>query len=102
MRQITATFLTVLVSVLLTACGAQEESLYFTGVVSEITESDATVIPNEGEEIRRSGDAVTVSNRTDDGEQLAEGDTIKVEYEGDVMESYPLQINVISIEKMEE
>ena len=75
------------------------ESVFFTGVITEINDNTALVTPNEGEQIRSSGDAVYVSLKSSE-DIFAVGDTIKVEYDGTVMESYPLQINAISVKKV--
>lgn len=76
------------------------ESVFFTGEITQISGSTALVTPNEGEQIRSSGDAVYIDLQSSE-DRFAVGDIIKVEYDGSVMESYPLQINVISVEKVQ-
>ena len=83
----------LLITLTLTACQSGES---FEGTVIRIDESSAVVEPFEGEEIRRSGDEVSVSIQVDTA--LEVGDHVKITHEGPVMESHPLQINTISIE----
>ncbi|MBT7123093.1 MAG: hypothetical protein HN948_08825, partial [Clostridia bacterium] len=68
------------------------------GVISEISGTSAIVTPNEGEPIRSSGDKVSIT--IEEG-AFSVGDVVKVEHYPEVMESYPLQIRMISIEKVE-
>ena len=77
---------------------AMEEPVSFTGVISETSGTSAIVIPNEGSPIRSSGDKVSIS--IEEG-AFEVGDIVIVEHYPEVMESYPLQINMISIEKVE-
>ena len=74
-----------------------EATVSFTGVISEISGSSAIVTPNEGEEIRSSGDKVSIS--IEEG-AFEVGDTVVIVHYPEVMESYPLQIRMISIEKV--
>jgi len=75
-----------------------DEIVSFTGVISEISGTSAIVIPNEGEPIRSSGDKVSIS--IEEG-AFEVGDIVIIVHSPEVMESYPLQINMISIEKVE-
>ena len=78
--------------------GKGSESFFFTGVVMEINGQTIIVEPNDGEAIRGSGDKVAITLEENEM-TFAVGDSVVVEYDGNVMESYPLQINLISIEK---
>jgi hypothetical protein len=71
----------------------------FTGTIIEKNDQTVIVEPDNGEEIRSSGDKVSVV-LPDNSLNLQVGDSVVVGYDGDVMESYPLQINLISIEKL--
>ncbi len=68
----------------------------FKGVISSIDENRAIVVPNKDETIiLSSGDQVYVAiPHTLD---VKVGDEVTVEYDGDIMESYPLQVNTISV-----
>jgi hypothetical protein len=77
---------------------SREISGNFAGVVSEILDGEVIVAPNEGEEILSSGDLVIVNIGED--EDFAVGDNVLVFYDGELMESYPLQVNVVLIEKV--
>ena len=77
---------------------AMDETVSFTGVISEVNGTSAIVVPNEGEPIRSSGDKVSIT--IEDG-AFAVGDTVIIEHYPEVMESYPLQIRMISIEKVD-
>ncbi len=93
----------ILLAFTLVACGqsgvSENTTVSFTGVIEEIYDDTAIVIPNDDQvDILASGDRVSV-NLSAFEDELAVGDEIKVYYTGEIMESYPLQINVIDIEK---
>ncbi len=70
----------------------------FRGVIDEINDGTAIVVPNSDQEhILSSGDKVTVNLSASDSE-FAVGDEIVVYYTGDIMESYPLQIDTVDVE----
>ncbi len=74
----------------------------FRGIIDEINDSVAIVIPNSDQEhILSSGDKVTV-NLSDFDSEFAVGDEIVVYYTGDIMESYPLQIDTVDVELAED
>ncbi|GAA0368640.1 hypothetical protein GCM10008932_20450 [Alkalibacterium iburiense] len=87
--------LVVLVALLLSGC----EEAVFEGTVAvvEAEESILIVEPHEGESIRQSGTLVSLSVPEDHTYEV--GDTVRVTHEGPVMESHPLQVNLISIKK---
>lgn len=72
------------------------EAVHFKGVIDSIDGNEAIVTPDEGEDIRSSGDAVVVYI-ADYSKSLKVGDSVTIYYDGTVMESYPLQINVLGI-----
>ncbi len=74
------------------------ESVSFTGVIIEVNGTSAIVAPNEGEAIRGSGDKVAI---TIEQGAFEVGDVVVVEHSPEVMESYPLQVRVISVKKVE-
>jgi len=74
------------------------EIVSFTGEIIEVNGTSAIVVPNEGSLIRSSGDKVSIS--IEEG-AFKVGDIVFVEHYPEVMESYPLQITMISIEKVE-
>ena len=88
--------LVVLVALLLSGC----EEAVFEGTVAvvEAEESILIVEPHEGESIRQSGTLVSLSV-PEDHAYYEVGDTVRVTHEGPVMESHPLQVNLISIKK---
>ena len=70
----------------------------FTGTVLEVSEFGLMVEPDEGEDIRRSGDLVSVSLNVEyeDGKtDYSVGDKVTVYYDGSVAESYPLQVTKV-------
>ncbi len=82
------------------SCSREEERYSFKAEIVEIFDGSANVTPNEGEDILSSGDLVSISLKNAQGEFLV-GDEIIVYYTGEVMESYPLQVNVLEVEKVE-
>lgn len=92
-----------------TGCGARntsdsadtEEQSVFSGEVIRITGDGSLIIkPDEGEEIRQSGTEVSVSPENDEDFNL--GDHVLVTHEGPVMESHPLQVHLIAIERVDD
>jgi len=92
-------FLVIVVLFSLVSCGKKEEESSFIGKVAEVSETHVIVTPNMSESIRNAGDAVRVDLKYSK-EVLAVGDSIRVTYVGAIMESYPLQVNVVKIEKI--
>lgn len=52
--------------------------------------------------ILSSGDQVHIPLSIDDVDNFEVGDQVRIGYDGSVMESYPLQINMTFIEKVDE
>lgn len=67
----------------------------FKGMVKELNDGEAIVAPCENEVIFQAGDLVAVE--LPDGCQLTVGEEVTVEYDGDIMEGYPLRVNVVSV-----
>ena len=76
------------------------DTVTFSGTILELNGNNAIVEPFEGEPIRSSADKIVV-DLSSNNENFAVGDEIIVEYTGEVMESYPAQIVVLGIEKVE-
>lgn len=71
---------------------------HFAGTVLEVHEHSLLVEADEGEDIRRSGDLVSVSLDVEyeDGKATYRvGDRVTVYYNGDVAESDPLQVHTV-------
>ncbi len=68
----------------------------FKGDIDSIDGDGAIVTPDEGEDIRSSGDAVRI-NIANYSKPLNVGDAVTIYYDGVIMESYPLQINLLGI-----
>ncbi|OLS38259.1 hypothetical protein BTR22_07150 [Alkalihalophilus pseudofirmus] len=83
---------------LLAACsnGDQMQNAAFTGTIESIHNDSAIIAIEEGE-ILSSGDKVSVNLAVNEEETFQVGDQVVVEYDGAVMESYPLQVHTISI-----
>ncbi len=73
------------------------QSEEFNAIIIEINGRTAIVEPLAGESIRASGDRVSIPLPSDD---FALYDAITVSHTGMVMESYPLQVDVISVVHM--
>lgn len=72
------------------------------GWVTEVPGSiQITIEPDENEEIRKSADKIVTYLKEDDGNSYDPGTKVKVEYTGDVMESYPAQVNCVSITEIQ-
>lgn len=72
------------------------ETFYFTGVIKEINGNSA-LVSSKAFDNNPEGDVYVDLSINNEG-FFVEGDKIKVGYDGNVMESYPLQINTLSVE----
>ncbi|MFO8068956.1 MAG: hypothetical protein R6U02_03080 [Alkalibacterium sp.] len=82
---------------ILNGCQADGNHPTFEGTIISVEESYVIVEPFEDEEIRRSGSEVSIRAEADLDFQV--GDEVVVTHEGPIMESFPLQIELIEIEK---
>lgn len=74
------------------------EENYFYGKVIESTLSYIIVEPNEGEEIRKAADKISIGLGKYNDAIYMVGTNVKVTYSGYIMETYPAKINVSKIE----
>ena len=98
MKKILVLLVISLTFTLLSGCKDSQDPS-FIGKIESINNDSALVLVQEGEEIQSSGDKVNIDISKYNGE-LNINDKIKVIYTGEVMESYPLQVTVVSIEKI--
>lgn len=73
-------------------------SLYFYGKVIESKQNYIIVEPNEGEEMRKSADKISIGLGEYNDAIYEVGTNVKITYTGYVMESYPAQVDAIKIE----
>lgn len=73
-------------------------SVYFYGKVIESKQNYIIVEPNEGEEIRKSADKISIGLGEYNDALYQVGTNVKITYTGYVMESYPAQVDAIKIE----
>jgi len=78
---------------------ASTNTVTFSGAIIELNGGSAIVEPFEGESIRSSADKISIN--LEGYGQFTVGDEIIVEYTGEVMESYPAQVVVLGIKKVE-
>lgn len=96
MKAVVSVFIFTLFFVL-SGCQANEDYPTFEGTIMSVEESYVIIEPFEDEEIRRSGSQVSI--RVDDDLTFQVGDEVIVTHEGPIMESFPLQINLVEIRK---
>ena len=73
----------------------------FCGTITQIEENLFFVKPDENEEIRKSADLIMVQKlKIDTNVKYEIGERIKVTYDGNVLETYPAQINAIKYEEI--
>lgn len=75
-----------------------QEQAYFFGKVIESTAQYILVEPNEGEEIRKSADKISIGLGENNDMIYPVGTNLKITYTGEIMESYPTQIKATNIE----
>ncbi|WP_423190011.1 DUF3221 domain-containing protein [Alkalibacterium sp. f15] len=97
MKTVVAVFIFTFLFVL-NGCQTSEDYPTFEGTIISVEGSHVIVEPSEGEEIRQSGSEVSI--RVEDDLNLEVGDEVIVTHEGTIMESFPLQINLIEIERI--
>lgn len=68
----------------------------FTAIVDEVNNGSYIVVPDNNQNILKSGDKVSINTEL----KLSKGDHVEIVYDGNVMESYPLQINILKIKKL--
>lgn len=74
----------------------------FTGTIEEISSETSALIVVDSGKILQSSDKVTIDlTKAPEDATFEVGDKVKVSYDGEVRESYPAQINTISVEKIE-
>ncbi len=78
--------------------GENNSEYYFYATVIESDTTYILVEPDEGEDIRRSADQISISLGKDNDMIYPVGMRIKVTYTGEIMESYPAQVSAIDIE----
>ena len=106
-------FLTAIITIGLVACNADNHTSHedssistdpttvtFDGTIEEINGISALVAIDAGE-ILSSGDKVTVDLSSASDETFETGDKVRVEYDGTIRESYPLQVDTLSIQKLD-
>ena len=80
-----------------------EQDLYsFCGTITQVENNLFFVKPDENEEIRKSADLVMVGKlQIDSNVKFEVGERVKITYDGDIMETYPLQIKAIKYERID-
>lgn len=71
---------------------------YFYGKVIKSSEKSIIVEPNEGENIRRSADKISIGLGEKNDTLYEVGTNVKITYDGMVLESYPAQVKAINVE----
>lgn len=77
---------------------AEQKELYFYGKVLESELNYVIVEPNEGEDIRKYTDKVTINLEENNDFLYLEGAKLKITYTGFIRETYPPRIDAINIE----
>lgn len=77
---------------------AEQKELYFYGKVLESELNYVIVEPNEGEDIRKYPDKVTINLEENNDFLYLEGAKLKITYTGFIRETYPPRIDAINIE----
>lgn len=75
-----------------------EEEYFFYGKIIEATNSYIIVEPNEGEEVRKSADKISIELSENNDALYMVGTNVRVTYNGTIMETYPAQVEAIKIE----
>ena len=84
----------IMLSFMIVGC-SKEKTATFTGTIIEKGDSYVVVEPCVEEEIRKSADKISFGTGELVGTYYV-GDLVEVTYTGEIMESYPAQVNVVS------
>jgi hypothetical protein len=98
MKRLIPLLSTILILSVLSSCNQPKtggDEWGFLGTITEISESTTVVAPVEGEDILRSADKVMFSNSGLYEIDASVGDIVSVTYKGEIMESYPTQVNAV-------
>ena len=76
-----------------------QENMTFTGAVSSIDGRTVVVKPDDGEDIKNSGDRISV--RLADDHNFIVGDRVRVTYHGVVTDGDPASVNAVKIEEID-
>lgn len=79
----------------------ENENYYFDAVILGISSNNMVVQPLENEQINNSSDMFSFSIENQNSEIYLIGQKVRIEYTGSIRETYPAQIDVISIEILE-
>lgn len=69
----------------------------FKGTIESINNGIILVIPDEGEDIRKSSDKIAMGINKKDNDTFSVGQKVSIKYNGQVQETYPAQIKPIKI-----
>lgn len=75
-----------------------KEEHFFYGKIIESTDSYIIVEPNEGEEVRKSADKISIGLGEYNDALYVVGTNVKITYNGTIMETYPAQVEASKIE----
>ena len=75
----------------------------FCGTITQVEENLFFVEPDENEEIKKSADLIMVEKlKIDTNVKYEIGERVKITYDGNVMTTYPAQINAVKYERISE
>lgn len=79
----------------------EQKEFSFCGTITQVEKNLFFVKPDESEEISKSGDKIMVQKLKIDSDVKFEiGERVKITYDGDIMDTYPLQIKAIKYESI--
>lgn len=97
MKKIKLIIIGVLLVCSLTACKKQRDSTpaaeVFEAVVLEVSDNSILVEPVTGSPERNSSDQFNIPG--EDGMELHVGDKVEIEYNGEILETYPAQLGEV-------
>ena len=94
----------LLTAMIISGCGKKsvgekrEEKVYFEAIILEVNDNSILVEPKEGTNERLSADQISVSTKDLNSEELyrmESGVTVGISYDGNILESYPAQLNEV-------
>ncbi len=91
-------FAIIIILLLLTGCNNEKKDKYFKGIVSEVTDTNFIVIPNEGEPIKDMGNKVWVPKKVvsaDGIPDISVDDRIQVIYKDAEKSDDGIKLNVV-------
>lgn len=96
MKKLFSLFLAIMILLSAIGCASYKTKPHVSGTVLEVNEKDILIdLSEDTEGYPYGGECYVLTEGTELPAGLAAGDTVVIYYNGEIAESYPMQINVV-------